>query len=126
MVQHFALFFTQPPPVGYGAAIYHQAASADWLLLGYLTADKPSAIYKLSEPTSVPTRLGIDIEPVSTFTLPPPALPSTNSTNQAVTRVLESLYNFIMSFTSDPTNPAQSIPVRLFNDWYLSMSKRYS
>lgn len=127
-VQHFALFFTQPPPIGFGAAIYHQAADAQWQLLGVLTADKPSAIYKLSASFDFVTRLGIDIEPVAALPVCTAVATTntvSNSTNAAVSRVLESLYNFVMSFTGDPTNPAQAIPVKLFNDWYASMMKRY-
>jgi hypothetical protein len=124
---HFALFFTQPPPPGYGAAIYHQSrpGTDEWTLLGYLTGEKPSAIYRLSEGLGYASTLGIDIEPVSSFPMLPPAVMQPNS-NAAVVKVLESLYNYVMSFTGDPTNQVQAIPIKLFNDWYASMMKRHS
>lgn len=130
-VQHFAVFFTQPPPPGYGAAIYHHHNNgAEWSLLGCLTAEKPSAIYRLSGAFEYPTRLGIDIEPV--MALPQSSASSATalslipaSNTSGVAKVLESLYNFVMSFTGDPTNPNQAIPVKLFNEWYASMMKRH-
>lgn len=129
-VCHLAVFFTQPPPSDYGAAIYY-ASGEDWQFLGSLTGDKPSAIYKLSANTNnlEGGKLGIDIEPLQSLaSLMSTSLVPSHANNHSVQltaeKVLTNLYNYIMSFTNNPNNPMQAIPIRLFNEWHNGIMKR--
>lgn len=130
-VSHVAIFFTQPPSVGYGAAIYHQIDTEAWTFLGVLTCNKPSAIFKINR-SDLASKLGIDIEPEGVLmglmggqTAIVPAAPTLKQQQStSAIRILENLYNYVMSYTSDPTNPMQAIPIKLFNDWYAMMAKK--
>ena len=49
LVNHIAVFVTQPFPPGFGATLHFQWPSQPkWNLLGALTNEKPSAVFKLS------------------------------------------------------------------------------
>lgn len=118
--QHIAVFLTTPLPADHGAALYFHASpeSTEWLYLGCLTADKPSAIYRV-EGAGV-AQLGIDIEPL--HTLSSNALTSSVSYSalpSMASKILDNLYNYVMSF-----NATEYIPAKVFTDWYNGMCKK--
>ncbi|SJX60093.1 uncharacterized protein SRS1_11407 [Sporisorium reilianum f. sp. reilianum] len=72
-ISHVVVFMTgvQPFPPGYSATVHllwpsaSGAATGEWKLLGCLRNTKPSAIFKVTKPATVPetATLGISIEP---------------------------------------------------------------
>ncbi|GAC96635.1 hypothetical protein PHSY_004218 [Pseudozyma hubeiensis SY62] len=72
-ISHVVVFMTgvQPFPAGYSATVHllwPSSAPSDWKLLGAVRNTKPSAIFKVTKPSSLPApdataTLGISIEP---------------------------------------------------------------
>jgi len=135
-VNHIVVFMTgsEPFPEGFGGAVYLQWASSDkWQLVGHITNEKPSAIFKISGLKQKPegtnaflnlsgfsspnmantnsAQLGISIESVaeisnqvSSLTADPIA--QGNSFNEFVEKMLHSFYNYASSFATTAGNIA--------------------
>ncbi|KAL0089811.1 hypothetical protein J3Q64DRAFT_1675495 [Phycomyces blakesleeanus] len=118
-INHIVVFLLGSIPfeAGYAATVHLQWPNTDWQLLGMLSNDKPSAIFRirkndlsLNQPPSSAT-LGISIEPievvqqqVANLTLQPRqqqlVRPGANLTQAGTLsqRILENLYNYVTSF----------------------------
>ncbi|XP_062865849.1 protein Hikeshi isoform X2 [Trichomycterus rosablanca] len=123
-VNHVVVFMlgTVPFPAGMGGAVYFSfpdsVAGQVWQLLGFITNEKPSAIFKISglkagEGGSHPfgmmaasqasvAQVGVSIEPLDQLAQQTPVSNSAVSTMDSFTqftqKMLESLYNFTSSF----------------------------
>eukprot|EP01134_Creolimax_fragrantissima_P003589 CFRG3589T1 len=135
---HIVVFLTNPNgfPSGYGAAVHLNIEGA-WQLLGYLSNEKPSAIFKVSSAqnnatnatpsafagfqsssivlaaqSSTIAQLGVSVEPLSELAQQTPATTSnalSNPTNLVVftEKILTSFMNYAMSFSYTPEQMAQ-------------------
>ncbi|OLY80585.1 Protein OPI10-like protein [Smittium mucronatum] len=145
-INHIVVFLlgTIPFNPGFAATVHFKWPGKDWLCLGILSNEKPSAIFKLK--SSIPlnsgpnilSELGISIEPISsveaTYNSLNSGLVLSKTTpilaeNNAMS-MLQSLYDYCMSFVTKmtpnmsiigaPTYNQDSavIPVKAIEDWY--------
>lgn len=152
-VNHVVVFMlgTLPFPVGMGGAVYFSfpdsVGGQVWQLLGFITNDKPSAIFKISNlkagvggahPFGVMAaasmaQVGVSIEPLEQLVQQTPETSATvshvDSFTQFTQKMLESLYNFCSSFAvaqSQMTpNPSEMfIPASSVQKWYENFQRR--
>ena len=117
-INHIVIFQTAPFQPSLGATVY--AGSNDsWVYLGFLSNEKPSAVFKLSGNFSGDIQIGISIEPLESVLqmqqqrqLVVPKKPSRLSE-----RLLTSFFNYAMSFVKEDFGE-QVVPVKCLQDWY--------
>ncbi|CAO3620770.1 unnamed protein product [Cunninghamella echinulata] len=143
-IHHLVVFLlgTIPFEPGFAATVHLLWPNKNWQLLGGLSNEKPSAIFKINNKgnnmnsNTVPANatLGISIEPIATVEQQLSTLTSglvlrqTNATSsynltqvpmsnigQMAVRVLENLYNYVNSFTVDNI-PVGAIPLGQLTD----------
>ncbi|KAJ8352806.1 hypothetical protein SKAU_G00242820 [Synaphobranchus kaupii] len=154
-VNHVVVFMlgTVPFPAGMGGAVYFSfpdpTAGQVWQLLGFITNEKPSAIFKISglkagvggehpfgmmvpQGASV-AQVGVSIETLDQLAQQTPASNATVSTVDSFTqftqKMVESLYNFSSSYavTQAQMNPNPSetfIPASSILRWYENFQRR--
>jgi len=167
-INHVVLFLlgTIPFEVGYAATVHFLWPGKPWQLLGMLSNEKPSAIFRLRDHSrsvqaglsggeeeenamqddngssvaaaSVPITVGISIEPIavveqqmaaqrSTALVPANKSNPVTQASSVVPRLLENLYNYVMSFagpSSDVRGTSASVPIKVFQDWYENVQRR--
>nr|ACI69520.1 C11orf73 homolog [Salmo salar] len=155
-VNHVVVFMlgTVPFPAGMGGAVYFSfpdpVAGQVWQLLGFITNDKPSAIFKISQlkpgeggehPFGMMTvpqlasmaQVGVSIEPLEQLVQQTPVSGATvcavDSFMQFTQKMLDSLYNFSSSFAVSQSqmtpNPSEMfIPASSILKWYENFQRR--
>lgn len=144
-VGHIVIFLlgTVPFPVGYAATIHFQWPGKPFQLLGMVSNEKPSAIFRLrgagtdNQPTSgmamppedITATLGISIEPVDVVQAQVAAARSSGSSAQpsATTnltdpvvlaeRIVKHLFNHLSSFEMQ-VGPQTVVPLGVIQKWY--------
>ncbi|XP_024912067.1 protein Hikeshi [Cynoglossus semilaevis] len=159
-VNHVVVFMlgTVPFPAGMGGAVYFcfpNPGGGDgpvWQLLGFITNDKPSAIFKISglklaeggtpaQPfgtaatTSCMAQLGVSVEPLQHLAQQVPVSSATVSTVDSfhlfTHKMLDNLYNYASSFAVSQAqmtpNPSETfIPSSCVRRWYENFQRRMS
>lgn len=148
-IQHIAVFLlgTVPLKEGYGASIFFGwPPYQQWKYLGYLTNNKPSAMFRLQTTSggggidvdmgmerddNVVAQIGISIEPLnvveaqSTQNSIALTVPTTTDANQKGSakemqdfslKMCENLFNYLRSFSSQANG--DMIPASALNKWY--------
>lgn len=156
-VNHVVVFMlgTVPFPAGTGGAVYFSfpdlvSGAAVWQLLGFISNDKPSAIFKISglksgeggahpfgtmAPMSSASvaQVGVSVEPLEQLVQQSPvsnaAVSSVDSFLQFTQKMLDSLYNFSASFALSQAqmvpNPSETfIPSSCVLKWYENFHRR--
>lgn len=148
-INHIVVFLTgaQPFPEGLGGSVYFSWPSPDavgnWQYLGFISNEKPSAIFKVSKHKedaqpehafsshgfcSV-AQLGISVEPLAQiqFQAAPAATASPlDSSTEFCTKMLESLFNHLASYGGAPVTPAGDtfFPMRALEQWHSNFQRR--
>lgn len=159
-VNHVVVFMlgTVPFPAGTGGAVYFSfpdptSGVAVWQLLGFITNDKPSAIFKISglkagdgggahpfgtvpsAPCGSVAQVGVSVESLDQLAQQIPAagaaVSSVDSFLQFTQKMLDSLYNFASSFAVSQAqmapNPTETfIPSSCVLKWYENFQRRLS
>ncbi len=129
-LNHIAVFLTTPAPFD-TAAVVHCATEVDiasntpWRRLGFLSNEKPSAIFRVSgaAPDAGAMRLGISLEPLANAMafLPPTGSGDARRTDASgATRIAESLFHYATSFAKPAAAfmPGESVvPVAVVEKW---------
>ncbi|AWP15911.1 putative protein Hikeshi [Scophthalmus maximus] len=160
-VNHVVVFMlgTVPFPAGTGGAVYFSFPDPEgggpvWQLLGFITNDKPSAIFKISGlraggggaagahpfgavPASSASpsvaQVGVSVEALDQLAQQIPvssaAVSSVDSFRQFTQKMLDSLYNFASSFALTQAqmtpNPTETfIPSSCVQRWYENFQRR--
>ncbi|XP_041128669.1 protein Hikeshi isoform X1 [Polyodon spathula] len=155
-VNHVVVFMlgTVPFPSGMGGAVYFSYPDPSglpvWQLLGFITNEKPSAIFKITglksgeggqHPfgmMSIPqtpsvAQVGVSIEPLEQLVQQTPVASATVSTVDSFTqftqKMMDSLYNFSSSFAVTQAqmtpNPSEMfIPASVILKWYENFQRR--
>ncbi|XP_056309087.1 protein Hikeshi [Danio aesculapii] len=155
-VNHIVVFLlgTVPFPEGMGGAVYlcvpGGAAGQVWQLLGFITNEKPSAIFRISglkagEGSSHPfgmmdapaapsmAQVGVSVEGLHLLAQQTPVSSSAVSTLDSFTqftqKMLDSLFNFTSSFALSQSqmspNPSEMfIPASSIRRWYENFQRR--
>ncbi|CAO3702708.1 unnamed protein product [Rhizopus stolonifer] len=142
-LNHIVVFLlgTIPFEPGFAATVHLLWPNKEWQLLGGLSNEKASAIFRLKgtsglndQPFSTVT-LGISIEPIEVIQQQLATIgqnqtiqnqvaivkPNVTQVGEMAGRILENLYNYVASFTVQNI-PVNSIPIgQLTEDGYLSM-----
>ena len=155
-VNHVVVFMlgTVAFPAGMGGAVYfsfpdpNSAGGPVWQLLGFITNDKPSAIFKISglkagvggshpfgtmAPSPSIAQVGVSVEALDQLAQQIPAssaaVSTVTSSLEFTQKMLDSLYNFASSFavsqaqmTSNPTETF--IPSSCILKWYENFQRR--
>ncbi|XP_060525480.1 protein OPI10 homolog [Cylas formicarius] len=151
-INHIVVFLTGaiPFPEGFAGQVYFSwpdpNAPPNWQLLGYLSNQKPSAIYKISNLKKLHemgdysnlmfgqshivhnAQIGISIEPLSNIQ----EVPSSESAEAQVTfaqKMLESFMNFVLSYSVTQQNmlpnPTMTyVPLSTVQSWYTNFERR--
>ncbi|XP_029350400.1 protein Hikeshi [Echeneis naucrates] len=156
-VNHVVVFMlgTVPFPAGTGGAVYFSfpdpaSGSPVWQLLGFITNDKPSAIFKISglkvgeggahpfgpaasSPSPSVAQVGVSVEALDQLAQQIPvsgaAVSSVDSFLQFTQKMLDSLFNFVSSFVVTQSqmtpNPTETfIPSGCVLRWYENFQRR--
>lgn len=156
-INHVVVFLTgtQPFPDGLGGSVYFSwpdpSKLPTWHLLGNITNDKPSAIFKISglkksgdmtlqsgftfgqQKVSHNAQIGISVEPLTQIqgqvANPATEASTVNSYVEFSQAMCENLYNFASSFAQSPAqmtpNPSeQYLPLSTLSKWYENFSRR--
>ncbi|CAL8283227.1 unnamed protein product [Lota lota] len=157
-VNHVVVFMlgTEPFPVGMGGAVYFSfpdtaAGGQVWQLLGFITNEKPSAIFKISglkageaggahpfgmmaaSPAISVAQVGVSVEALDQLAQQTPVSAATVSTvdsfMQFTQKMLDNLYNFACSFSVTQAqmtpNPSETfIPSSCILRWYENFQRR--
>ncbi|CAB1327650.1 unnamed protein product [Coregonus sp. 'balchen'] len=143
-VNHVVVFMlgTVPFPAGMGGAVYFSfpdpVSGQVWQLLGFITNEKPSAIFKISKLKPVPqlasmAQVGVSIEPLEQLVQQTPVsgaiVSAVDSFMQFTQKMLDSLYNFSSSFAVSQSqmtpNPSEMfIPASSILKWYENFQRR--
>ncbi|CAO3620916.1 unnamed protein product [Mucor hiemalis] len=155
-INHIVVFLlgTIPFEPGYAATVHLLWPNKNWQLLGGLSNEKASAIFRLkakessvnNPQISTSATLGISIEPIavvqqelstiqqpSSSALVKPGL-NVSQVGLMAERVLENLYNYVTSFTVQNV-PINAIPIgqltengylplKTFQTWYENLSRK--
>ncbi|KAI8342264.1 hypothetical protein BC941DRAFT_412292 [Chlamydoabsidia padenii] len=154
-INHLVVFLLGNIPFepGFAATVHLLWPNKDWQLLGGLSNEKASAIFRIrgtGQTIGQPATLGISIEPVATVeqqltTLSSTSLVKSNTipysnpipmseVGQMASRVIENLYNYVTSFAvqdmpmngfalGDVTDHGY-LPVKAFQTWYNNLSRK--
>lgn len=158
-VNHVVVFMlgTVPFPAGTGGAVYlslpEPAGGAGWQLLGFITNDKPSAIFKMSglkhreggahpfgsgassRPSPSVAQVGVSVEALDQLAQQIPVCGAAVSTVDSfllfTQKMLDSLFNFASSFAVTQgqmvPNPSETfIPSSCVLKWYENFQRRMS
>ncbi|KAM7403792.1 hypothetical protein PAMA_004294 [Pampus argenteus] len=154
-VNHVVVFMlgTVPFPAGMGGAVYFSfpdptSGGPVWQLLGFITNDKPSAIFRISglkageggahpfgAMTSSSAQVGVSVEPLQQLVQQTPvsgaAVSTVDSFLQFTQKMLDSLFNFATSFAVSQRqmtpNPSETfIPSSCILKWYENFQRRMS
>ncbi|KAJ2454818.1 hypothetical protein EV183_001237 [Coemansia sp. RSA 2336] len=154
-INHIVVFLlgTVPFEPGYAATVHLLWPNKDWQVLGVLSNDKPSAIFRLkatagsqyANMTGINAELGISIEPIQSIeqqmqgqgALVPVTSQSGSvslqTAKQFAERTLQNLYDYATSFATKPDAsmgmlgsgaPVQVLPVKVFEDWYSAFLRK--
>ncbi|XP_057187422.1 protein Hikeshi [Triplophysa rosa] len=155
-VNHVVVFMlgTSPFPAGMGGAVYFclpdPSAGQVWQLLGFITNEKPSAIFKISglnageggahpfgmmeaPQVSSVAQVGVSVESLDLLAQQTPVSNAHVSTVDSFTlftqKMLESLYNFTSSFALTQAqmtpNPSEMyVPASSILKWYENFQRR--
>lgn len=156
-VNHVVVFMlgTVPFPAGMGGAVYFSfpdpaSGGPVWQLLGFITNDKPSAIFKISglkageggaHPFGIMTssaspsvaQVGVSVEALEQLAQQIPvssaAVSTVDTFLQFTQKMLDSLYNFASSFAVSQAqmlpNPTETfIPSSCILKWYENFQRR--
>lgn len=155
-INHVVVFMlgTIPFPDGMGGSVYFcypdQSGMAVWQLLGFVTNEKPSAIFKISGLKSgkgsqhpfgamnlpqIPTvaQIGISVELLENLAQQTPvasaAVSSVDSFTEFTQKMLDNFYNFASSFAVTQAqmtpNPSEAfIPANVVLKWYENFQRR--
>jgi len=134
-VGHIVVFLlgTVPFPPGYAATIHFEWPGRGFQLLGKLSNEKPSAIFRLrgthpdAQPnagTDVTATLGISIEPLEVVQAQVASLPTPSSVAAApadptvlAERIVKHLFNHLSSFETQ-VGPQTMVPLGVIQKWY--------
>nr|AFM86734.1 hypothetical protein [Callorhinchus milii] len=157
-VNHVVVFMlgTMPFPVGAGGSVYFSYPDKNgmpvWQLLGFITNEKPSAIFKISglksedggqnpfgmmniPQTQSIAQIGISVEPTELLTQQTPvasaAVSTVDSFTQFTQKMIDNFYNFSTSFALTQLqmtpNPSEMyIPASVVLKWYENFQRRQS
>nr|CAG4641188.1 EOG090X0D82 [Eulimnadia texana] len=155
-INHIVVFLTgtQPFPDGFGGAVYFSwpdpAAPPAWQYLGFISNQKPSAIFRITklktsvnELAIVPTfglsqishnaQIGISVEPMDQIAA---LVPSTSSDTASTStfmefaqKTVENLFNFAASFATTQShmlpNPSEMyVPLSVLRRWFDNFQRR--
>ncbi|XP_067170689.1 protein Hikeshi isoform X1 [Apteryx mantelli] len=155
-INHVVVFMlgTLPFPEGMGGSVYFcypdQSGMAVWQLLGFVTNEKPSAIFKISglksgkgsqhpfgamnlPQTPTVAQIGISVELLESLAQQTPvasaAVSSVDSFTEFTQKMLDNFYNFASSFAVTQAqmtpNPSEAfIPANIVLKWYENFQRR--
>ncbi|CAI6356016.1 unnamed protein product [Macrosiphum euphorbiae] len=152
-VNYICVFLTGlvPFPEGTAGSVYFswpdENARPNWQLLGILSNNKPSAIFKLSNlkqhfdvtnqpinafsqfpSISINAQIGISIEPLINAELQTTCIESTQNVSTFVEftqKMVQNLYNYVSSYAVD-VGPQQTsmVPLLLIQKWYENFERK--
>ncbi|CAH1390459.1 unnamed protein product [Nezara viridula] len=157
-LNHVVVFLTGAVafPDGYAGLVYFSwpdpAAPPNWQLLGIISNEKPSSIYKISSlkknqeqrtleqsgflqfgqtKISHVAQIGISIETIDVVQHQHQLLEAENAKNQTqfvefAQKMIQSFLNYSLSFTISPTPNESYIPVKAVEDWYKNFERKLS
>uniref|UniRef100_A0A8C4QIX6 Protein Hikeshi n=1 Tax=Eptatretus burgeri TaxID=7764 RepID=A0A8C4QIX6_EPTBU len=152
--QHIAVFLlgTIPFPEGMGGAVYLSyphggsriATDVAWHLLGFLSNEKPSAIFKMVKegvsllfgppaPGPSQAQIGLSVEPMAQLAQQMPvagaAVSNLDSFTEFTQKMLENFFNYAASFAVTQAqmvpNPTEAyLPASVLQKWYETFQRR--
>ncbi|KAJ7594194.1 DUF775-domain-containing protein [Mycena floridula] len=147
-INHICVFLlgTIPLPDGYGATLHFFWPGKGFQLLGFISNDKPSAIFRLRGSFSslpapgafdsvmeagVTAMIGLSIEPLSAIE-PQMATLASLSAKPDLSRdpvrfaekLVTNLFNYISSFSGGALDPQLTIPMSVLLTWYENLLRK--
>ncbi|WVO12418.1 hypothetical protein L204_100017 [Cryptococcus depauperatus] len=146
-INHLTVFLlgTIPFPEGFGASVHFSWPGREYIPLGVLTNNKPSAIFRVRShlPPNVtigqpspPAQLGIEVAPLTQLEVMQAELNANSKeagkelvkgvdVGKVAEKVVRHLFNFLHSFGGEgQLTPDTQIPLSFFQQWYTNFTRK--
>jgi hypothetical protein len=128
----FFLLPTSPVPIGYGAILYYSVDQVHWELLGAISPEKPSGIFRTGWPTNEEVvkypvvYLGVSLEPMTTVENLTITTSGYEDRFNFAHKIALDLFQFMTSFASS-SSPAgmMVVPTGIFDKWFERFERKY-
>lgn len=127
----FYLTPSYPIPPTHGVVLYSTSNSIDWKLLGSVTSQHPSGVFRtnfisdeklLSAPT---VTLGISIEPLETIKNMNQQFSGTEDRMFIAKKIAMDLYHFMSSFAPGGGGGSMTVPNGVFEKWMARFEEKF-
>ena len=155
-INHLVIFLTgsSPFPDGFGGSVYLCWPKPDlsWNLLGFISNDKPSAIFKIAKPKeagvqspfqgftggnqAMAAQIGISVEPAQEILLKSNNVATAEASSQSnfaqfTQKMMENCYNYLSSFAISqsqmtPQPDTMFVPLNTLTSWYQTFQRRFT
>lgn len=128
----FFLLPTSPVPQGYGAVLYYSVDQAHWELLGAISPEKPSGIFRTGWPTNEEVckypgvYLGVSLEPMTTIENLTMTTSGFEDRFNFAHKIALDLFQYMSSFATG-SSPAgmMVVPTNVFDRWMERFERKY-
>lgn len=129
----FFLLPTTPVPPGYGAILYYAAPPSfdGWEMLGAITPEKPSGIFRTGWPTNEAlvgcpcVQLGVALEPLSTLHNLHVDRSGVDDRFAFAHKIARDLFDYMASFSSSAQPGQMVVPTTIFDTWMQRFERKY-
>lgn len=128
----FFLLPTSPVPPGVGAILYYSVDMTHWELLGSVSPEKPSGIFRTGWPTKEElvgcpgVHLGVSLEPMSTITNLELTTSGFEDRFNFAHKIAVDLFQYMASFaTGDSPAGMMIVPTNVFDRWMERFERKY-
>lgn len=122
---NLATFLTAPLAIGTQVSFFFSGSENEWIPLGSIWNEKPSAIFKIS-PTTAATehRVAATLQPLDPSARAQDSVVARSNAPNAeeiVRRIGKSFVNYALSFISDISDANATIPISVVQEWFLKL-----
>ena len=128
----FFLLPSSPVPPGYGAILYYSIDQVHWELIGAISPEKPSGIFRTGWPTKEELAgcpavfLGVSLEPMTVIENLEMTTSGFEDRFNFAHKIALDLFQYMASFSSS-SSPAgmMAVPTNIFDRWMERFERKY-
>ncbi|GMH57584.1 hypothetical protein TrVE_jg13438 [Triparma verrucosa] len=127
----FYLTPSYPIPPTHGVVLYSTSNSVDWKLIGALTSQQPSGVFRtnfISDEALIRSQsvtLGISVEPLETINNMNQQFSGTEDRMYVAKKIAMDLYHFMSSFAPGGGGGSMTVPNGVFEKWMARFEEKF-